>query len=211
MVCQPHARWQLRRTSSSINSLFLRASSFMCAFCSNLRISSRFVSRDICTRNISRFFAMKSAMFSFSRRRSWDMAAVAAATRPRVCLAWRDTLFPSRSPSMSAMRRVLPMRDDCVVFSHTFMRCSFSRCCQTAEYIVRSLRWRPPHGKLETHLSLGATLCLPHLKHLLVIRRQEWVRGAIYVDRTAPTAATRATRARGAAKTLRSNTQSNTP
>ena len=37
-----------------------------CAFSSNFRISSRFVSNDICTKNISRFFAIKSPNLSKS-------------------------------------------------------------------------------------------------------------------------------------------------
>mmetsp|Transcript_1151 Transcript_1151/g.3263 ORF Transcript_1151/g.3263 Transcript_1151/m.3263 type:complete len:413 (+) Transcript_1151:538-1776(+) len=115
----------LMASSSSISSLFFNASSFMCALCSSLRISSRFVSRLICTRNISRFLAMKSAMFSFSRRRSLEMAAVAAATKPRVCLA-PALAPPSAGGSRSEICRVLPMRLLCVVFSHTFML--FSRC-----------------------------------------------------------------------------------
>mmetsp|Transcript_38299 Transcript_38299/g.87710 ORF Transcript_38299/g.87710 Transcript_38299/m.87710 type:complete len:258 (+) Transcript_38299:966-1739(+) len=70
--------WSKRSaSSSSICSLLRNASSRCCARSSSLRISARFVSSDICTRNISRFFAMKSAMFSFS----FLLSRVAAVTR----------------------------------------------------------------------------------------------------------------------------------
>ena len=47
-------------------SLLLRASSLCSALSSNFLISALFVSRDIWTKKISRFFAMKSLMFSLS-------------------------------------------------------------------------------------------------------------------------------------------------
>mmetsp|Transcript_2990 Transcript_2990/g.8134 ORF Transcript_2990/g.8134 Transcript_2990/m.8134 type:complete len:275 (+) Transcript_2990:1378-2202(+) len=57
-------------SSSSMCSLFLSASSRCRARSSSFLISARFVSRLICSRNISRFFAMNSLMFSFSLRSS---------------------------------------------------------------------------------------------------------------------------------------------
>lgn len=60
------ARQQLGGNKALACSLFLRASSFILAFSSSFLISSRFVSKLICTRNISRFLAINSAMLSFS-------------------------------------------------------------------------------------------------------------------------------------------------
>ena len=57
-----------------------------CTTRTHFRISSRFVSSESCTRNMSRFFLTKSAMFSFSRWRS----AYKCTQRARSC--YRPTI-----------------------------------------------------------------------------------------------------------------------
>ena len=93
-------------SSSSISSLFFSASSFCAALCSSFAISSRLMSSDICTRNISRFLAMNSAMDSRSCRRSRAIAAVAAVTRPLLSRAFFSATGSTSGAISSIMRRV---------------------------------------------------------------------------------------------------------
>mmetsp|Transcript_29333 Transcript_29333/g.74739 ORF Transcript_29333/g.74739 Transcript_29333/m.74739 type:complete len:236 (+) Transcript_29333:601-1308(+) len=84
-------------SSSSICSLFFSASSRCRARSSSFLISARFVSSDICSRKISRFFAMKSAMFSFSLRRSGAALVVASVSPPFLALGGRSVRISSRA------------------------------------------------------------------------------------------------------------------
>ena len=79
------------------------------------------MSRDICTRNICRFFSIKSVMFSFSLCRSClYILSATAPTPPNLFLRLLSTsLTASSSSSFSTFLEVLPARDDHVVFSCT--------------------------------------------------------------------------------------------
>mmetsp|Transcript_6032 Transcript_6032/g.23434 ORF Transcript_6032/g.23434 Transcript_6032/m.23434 type:complete len:227 (+) Transcript_6032:1105-1785(+) len=135
-------------SSSSICSLFLSASSFSWALPSSLRISSRFVSKAICTRNISRLRAMNSAMFSFSWRRSGfrlpapSAPAFASAAR---CLSASCAPVPASSSLAVRMAELRPVAVD---FSHTRRPCMRLRSS--------SLRLRSSSRIRNTSSSLGS-------------------------------------------------------
>ena len=123
-------------SSCSICSDLRSASSRCCARSSSLRISARFVSSDIWTRNISRFFAMKSAMFSFSFRRS----RVAAATR----LIFDCCAAAAADDSSFILRKSTASADDVLCpFSHTWSdltrsRSASFRCCSSSRSVKTS-------------------------------------------------------------------------
>mmetsp|Transcript_16155 Transcript_16155/g.61190 ORF Transcript_16155/g.61190 Transcript_16155/m.61190 type:complete len:230 (-) Transcript_16155:74-763(-) len=111
-------------SSSSISSDFFSASSLACALRSSFWISSRFVSRVICTRNILCFLSRKSVMRSRSRCLLPVMADVAADTS-RLVLAMRARAASSvmgMSSSVSLLKA--PARCISAVFCQTGTRAS---------------------------------------------------------------------------------------
>mmetsp|Transcript_28291 Transcript_28291/g.90115 ORF Transcript_28291/g.90115 Transcript_28291/m.90115 type:complete len:369 (+) Transcript_28291:567-1673(+) len=119
-------------SSSSICSLLRSASSRCSARSSSLRISARLVSRDICTRKISRFLAMKSAMFSFSRRRWSTGMACEARSRPP------GSAMPSPCRSWRSLTVLKLMRLQKVVFSATLS--IFCRSRSSRDFLFCSSR-----------------------------------------------------------------------
>mmetsp|Transcript_40524 Transcript_40524/g.67902 ORF Transcript_40524/g.67902 Transcript_40524/m.67902 type:complete len:378 (-) Transcript_40524:239-1372(-) len=151
-------------SSSSICSLLRRASSRWRARSSSLRISARFVSRLICTRKISRFFAMKSAMFSFSLRR-WSVGRACAAASSR----WPGMFIFASSPATSSGGLVVDMRDENVPFSCTFSDFMSSRSSRFRRFSSSRMRNTSSSGGirngffsmyLSTAASTSSSLCL---------------------------------------------------
>mmetsp|Transcript_4791 Transcript_4791/g.14042 ORF Transcript_4791/g.14042 Transcript_4791/m.14042 type:complete len:430 (-) Transcript_4791:74-1363(-) len=148
-------------SSSSICCDFLSASSFCLAFSSSFRISAFFTSKLIWTRNISRFFATKSATFSFFSRRSWPMPSEVLVL---ACRAASAAMAASSGPS--AMRRgARAQMEEDVVFSQTCCFFTFSRSsarrshsCSRSRKISSSggsLKGLPPSSSVKCPIALG--------------------------------------------------------